>query len=175
MKISIEFNASELKDAIISGTLLNLVECVKIADTETRQTAEAINMAAPAQQPQVHNLPIQQPQQQTYQNQQPQQFPQQPAYQNQVPQQQIPNQQTPPTQFPVQQQAGQPVHGTLPTAAPAYTLEQLSVAGTQLVDAGRMTELQQLLTSFGVSSLMQLPKEQYGAFATQLRAMGAKI
>ena len=64
---------------------------------------------------------------------------------------------------------------TVPTAAQTYTLEQLSVAGTQLVDAGRMAELQQLLASFGVNSMMQLPKEQYGAFATQLRAMGAKI
>lgn len=63
----------------------------------------------------------------------------------------------------------------VPTAAQTYTMEQLSVAGTQLVDAGRMMELQQLLAGFGVNSMMQLPKEQYGAFATQLRAMGAKI
>lgn len=63
----------------------------------------------------------------------------------------------------------------VPTSAQAYTMEQLAVAATQLVDAGRRTELVGLLSSFGVQALTALPKEQYGAFATQLRAMGAKI
>ncbi|MPN41310.1 hypothetical protein SDC9_188853 [bioreactor metagenome] len=54
-------------------------------------------------------------------------------------------------------------------------MEQLAVAATQLVDAGRRQELVNLLTSFGVQALTTLPKEQYGNFATQLRAMGAKI
>ncbi|PYG90158.1 hypothetical protein LY28_00038 [Ruminiclostridium sufflavum DSM 19573] len=178
MKISIEFNATELKDAIISGTLLHLVESVKTADSEARQAVETINGAVPAQQTQAMAQPQQQlnnaaaqPQQQIYNSpiQQPQQMPQQQAYQQQQP---VTNQQATPVQFPVQQQ---PVQGAIPITAPVYTLEQLSVAGTQLVDSGRMAELQQLLSSFGVSSLMQLPKEQYGTFATQLRAMGAKI
>lgn len=64
---------------------------------------------------------------------------------------------------------------TVPTVAPSYSLDQLAVAATQLVDAGRREELVQLLASFGVQALTALPKEQYGAFATQLRAMGAKI
>ena len=63
----------------------------------------------------------------------------------------------------------------VPTATQAYTMEQLAVAATQLVDAGRRTELVGLLNTFGVQALTALPKEQYGAFATQLRAMGAKI
>ena len=54
-------------------------------------------------------------------------------------------------------------------------MEQLAVAATQLVDAGRREELVQLLRQFGVEALTQLPKEQYGAFATALRQMGAKI
>lgn len=70
--------------------------------------------------------------------------------------------------------AVQPVPA-VPTAAQTYTMEQLAVAATQLVDAGRRTELVGLLNSFGVQALMALPKEQYGAFATQLRTMGAKI
>ncbi|MCM3589647.1 hypothetical protein M4D58_03260 [Brevibacillus borstelensis] len=66
--------------------------------------------------------------------------------------------------------------GAVPTAgAPTYTMDQLAVAATQLVDAGRQAEVVQLLASFGVQALTALPKEHYGAFATQLRAMGAKL
>jgi hypothetical protein len=79
---------------------------------------------------------------------------------------------------PVQQATVQtiPAQGTsVPTSAHSYTMEQLAVAATQLVDAGRRTELVSLLSSFGVQALTALPKEQYGAFATQLRTLGAKI
>lgn len=68
-----------------------------------------------------------------------------------------------------------PAVAVVPTAAQTYTMEQLAVAATQLVDAGRRTELVQLLGAFGVQALTSLPKDQYGAFATQLRALGAKI
>lgn len=74
-----------------------------------------------------------------------------------------------------------PIHTTptqavnVPTSPQTYTMEQLAVAATQLVDAGRRTELVGLLNSFGVQALTALPKEQYGAFAIQLRALGAKI
>lgn len=46
------------------------------------------------------------------------------------------------------------------TGAPTYTLDQISRAGASLVDAGKMQQLQ---------------PEQYGAFATELRALGAQI
>lgn len=68
-----------------------------------------------------------------------------------------------------------PAVAVVPTAAQSYSMEQLAVAATQLVDAGRRMELVQLLGAFGVQALTSLPKEQYGAFATQLRALGAKI
>jgi hypothetical protein len=64
---------------------------------------------------------------------------------------------------------------TVPTSTQSYTMEQLAVAATQIVDAGRRAELVGLLSSFGVQALTALPKEQYGAFATQLRVLGAKI
>ena len=64
---------------------------------------------------------------------------------------------------------------TVPTTVQTYTMEQLAVAATQIVDAGRRTELVGLLSSFGVQALTALPKDQYGAFATQLRVLGAKI
>jgi hypothetical protein len=43
------------------------------------------------------------------------------------------------------------------------------------MDAGKTADLQALLKSFGVQALTQLPKEQYGAFATALRGLGARI
>jgi hypothetical protein len=63
----------------------------------------------------------------------------------------------------------------VPTTVQGYTMEQLAVAATQIVDAGRRTELVSLLSSFVVQALTALSKEQYGAFATQLRTLGAKI
>ena len=60
-------------------------------------------------------------------------------------------------------------------AAPAYTLEQLSLAGRQLADAGRMADVQQLVAQFGAQTMMQIPPERYGEFATALRGMGARI
>lgn len=78
----------------------------------------------------------------------------------------------------VQQQAPmpqtQPV-AAVPVAAQTYTQDQLAVAATQILDSGRQQDLLNLLAAFGVPALTALPKEQYGAFATQLRAMGAKI
>ncbi|EFM10140.1 hypothetical protein PaecuDRAFT_3099 [Paenibacillus curdlanolyticus YK9] len=66
--------------------------------------------------------------------------------------------------------------GAVPTALPtSYTMEQLAVAATPLMDAGRQAEVVQLLQSFGAQALTQLPKERYGEFATALRAMGAQI
>lgn len=63
-----------------------------------------------------------------------------------------------------------------PTAPPCtYTIEQIQTACAPLMDAGKQTELIGLLSQFGVQSLPQLPKEQYGAFAAALRGLGAKI
>lgn len=63
----------------------------------------------------------------------------------------------------------------VPTTVQTYTQEQLALAATALVDAGRLGELQALLAAFNIQALTQLPQEQYGNFATQLRALGAKI
>ena len=61
------------------------------------------------------------------------------------------------------------------TGAPTYTLNQISRAGASLVDAGKMPLLQKLLGRYGVQAVTQLQPEQYGAFATELRALGAQI
>ncbi|MFL0197361.1 hypothetical protein ACJDU8_17600 [Clostridium sp. WILCCON 0269] len=76
---------------------------------------------------------------------------------------------------PTQQQMPPVANTAVPTAIQTYTMDQLALAATQLMDAGKQVQLQQLLASFGVQALTFLPKEQYGAFATQLRAMGAQI
>ena len=63
----------------------------------------------------------------------------------------------------------------VPTTAPSYTREDLSRAAITLMDNGQQAQLQQLVQSFGVNSLMELSPEQYGNFATALRGMGAEI
>ncbi|SCL87943.1 hypothetical protein [Sporanaerobacter sp. PP17-6a] len=79
------------------------------------------------------------------------------------------------TQQPVQQPV-QPIQPeNIPIQTISYTMEQLAVAATQLMDAGKRNELIGLLGQFGVQALTALPKKQYGAFATKLREMGAKI
>lgn len=61
------------------------------------------------------------------------------------------------------------------TAASTYTLDQIAKAGASLVDAGRMEPLLALLSRYGVQAVTQLAPEHYGAFATELRALGAQI
>lgn len=74
-----------------------------------------------------------------------------------------------------------PVAQTLPTPAvpvaqaPTYTHDQIMTAGAALIDAGKMNELLELLNIFNVQAVTQLPPEQLGAFATELRKLGAQI
>lgn len=84
--------------------------------------------------------------------------------------------QTPVAQVPVQQPvATGPMQQSIPTAATSYTLDDLARAAMTLMDSGKQGELQGLLGQFQVEALPALPKEQYGAFATALRGLGAKI
>jgi hypothetical protein len=59
--------------------------------------------------------------------------------------------------------------------APTYTLDQISKAGAALVDMGKMEQLLALLSKYGVAAVTQLAPDQYGIFATELRALGAQI
>lgn len=70
--------------------------------------------------------------------------------------------------------AAAPAPAVLVTA-PTYTLDQIAKAGANLVDAGKMEQLLALLTKYGVQAVTQLTPDQYGAFATELRALGAQI
>lgn len=77
--------------------------------------------------------------------------------------------------IPVAAPAAAPAPAVPVTAAPAYTVDQLSQAGAALVDAGKVDALMGLLSKYAVQAITQLPPEQYGAFATDLRGLGARI
>lgn len=64
---------------------------------------------------------------------------------------------------------------TVPTSTPQFTLEMIAKAGTALIDAGKMSELSALLAKYGVEALTSLDLAQYGAFANDLRGLGAAI
>jgi hypothetical protein len=61
------------------------------------------------------------------------------------------------------------------TQIPTYTQQDLALAATQLMDSGKQADVLNLIASFGVQALTQLPQEQFGNFATALRTLGAKI
>ena len=64
---------------------------------------------------------------------------------------------------------------SVPTSAKEYTADDLARAAIPLLDAGGQQALLNLLAQFGVQGIPQLSKDQYGAFATALRGLGAKI
>ena len=68
-----------------------------------------------------------------------------------------------------------PSNGVPIAPPPAYTLDQLAKAGAALAQAGKMNEALALLAKYGVQTVNQLKPEQYGAFATELRALGAQV
>lgn len=55
-----------------------------------------------------------------------------------------------------------------------YKLEELQAAMQPFINT-RLKELQELLAKFQVVSLVDLPKEQYPAFAEALKVLGATI
>ena len=81
---------------------------------------------------------------------------------------------TVPVQDPQPQPAEVPV-SVVPTEITAYTQNDLALAASGLMDAGKQADLLGLLQKYGVQSLVELKQEQYGAFAAYLRTLGAKI
>ena len=87
----------------------------------------------------------------------------------------IPTQPAVPT-TPVQPVASvAPVQPVVPTTSVTYTPDDLARAAFALMDSGRQQELIGLLQQFGVNAIPELKPEQFGAFATALRGMGAQI
>ena len=76
---------------------------------------------------------------------------------------------TPPSDPPAQ---------TVPLAsAPSFTLADISKAGADLIGAnpGLLPKVNDLLAQYGIQTLDKLKPDQFGAFATALRGLGAKI
>lgn len=70
----------------------------------------------------------------------------------------------------------EPKPTTIPLAsAPQYTIEEIMKAGATLMDAGKIQELRSLIKAFNVDAVTSLAPEQLGAFATELRKLGAQI
>lgn len=96
---------------------------------------------------------------------------------------QVPTVQAPvvPTAVPVQVSTAQvpvvqpQITTPVPTTAPSYTIEQLQTAIAPLLDAGKVQQIQTLVQSFGVATLMEIPKERYGEFANGLRSLGGVL
>lgn len=64
----------------------------------------------------------------------------------------------------------------VPTKPPSYSLDQLAEAGASLMEMpGGQQQLSMLCAKFKVQSLPELQKKQYGAFAMELRNLGAQI
>lgn len=63
-----------------------------------------------------------------------------------------------------------------PTAAARqYNFPDIQRAATDLCDAGKRDAVLALLGQYQIKALSELPADQYGAFATALRGLGAKI
>lgn len=62
-----------------------------------------------------------------------------------------------------------------PSNVPNYTIEQLQTAIAPLLDAGKVTQIQALVQSFGVATLMDIPPARYGEFANGLRNLGGVL
>lgn len=71
-----------------------------------------------------------------------------------------------------------PAPSTVPLAqAPTFTLAEISKAGADLIGAnpGLLPKVNELLVQYGIQTLDKLKPDQFGAFATALRGLGAKI
>jgi len=88
-----------------------------------------------------------------------------------------------PAPAPIPTPAPAPIPAPVPAAAvpvaPAkqYTKDELMMVASQLMDSNpnNQAALVALLPKYGVKSFMELQPEQYGAFATDLRALGGRL
>lgn len=81
-------------------------------------------------------------------------------------------------QIPVQQSVQQvPVQTAIPVSntVQSYTQEQLAVAMGRAVDSGKQSQILAIISSFGVSSLMELPQERYNDLALKLKEIGVDV
>lgn len=86
---------------------------------------------------------------------------------------------TPAAPEPIPQPAAVPTAPALAPAVPTeisrYTRDDLARAAAGVMDKGGADKLRDLLTQFNVPSLAALKEDQFGAFATAMRGIGAQI
>ena len=68
----------------------------------------------------------------------------------------------------------QPEEQAIP-AEKTYTFDDITAAGSQLLEQGKMEQLMELLKSYGVQAVTQLKPEQYADVAAGLINLGARI
>lgn len=68
-----------------------------------------------------------------------------------------------------------PAEAPATTPAKVYTFDDITAAGSQLLELGKMNQLMELLKGYGVQAVTQLKPEQYADVAAGLRGLGAKI
>ena len=68
-----------------------------------------------------------------------------------------------------------PAPAAVPTSATTYSLDDIRKAAADLMTAGKTADLQALLQKYQVARVSNLAADQLGAFATDLRRMGASI
>jgi len=168
-QIIITLQADERLLNAIDGLAKTVFELIKThSDIQTQTTIANASTAQPTAQSQAPLMPTSTPQPQTVAT--PQSVPVMPTIQQPASEPTVQTTtSTQPAAIPNQPEQA------VPTAEPTYTYDQLAVAATSLLDAGRKDELMSLLAQFGVQALTELKPEQYGAFATALRQLGARI
>ena len=161
MNITVNFDSlEEMKAFAVALIEEGAAEVIKTAN-QTAPTTPVDPAPVQPQQP-APQVPVQQPVQPA---------PQVPVQQPQPVPPTQPVQPQPTSQAPVQPAPQAPVA----TNTPQYTLEDLARAAVPLQDAGRGQDLMALLQKYGVMSMTQLDPSVFGAFATDLRALGAQI
>lgn len=61
-----------------------------------------------------------------------------------------------------------------PTAEKTYTRDELIKAAMPLIDT-RLSDLQALMSKYGIATINDLQESQFGAFAADIRALGGAI
>lgn len=69
----------------------------------------------------------------------------------------------------------EPPQATVPTGQVAYSFKQIQLACAKVAQAGKRAELQGLINSLGLNSLLELKEEQYNDFVLKLREIGGTI
>lgn len=76
---------------------------------------------------------------------------------------------------PVQEATPAPAATADPAPAKVYTFEDITAAGSQLLELGKKNQLMELLKGYGVQAVTQLKPEQYADVAKGLKELGANI